>query len=378
MENVSTVPLTDDQHFLLHLITGTYFAPDLKDEIPRKSPLQRRAERLPQYGPNALSGSRMKTAMMECVYYYVLRKAQPSVLVKQSCFLRYIHGGRPVSIDKSLKYPSFDDLFPPGLHARSHDTIDNVVFINNPYTDYLKARDVERFRRLTGLDDFLFDRENAMLHIFEDLYDIKVHEASNSTITCNNGHPSSEMTTAATSFVEDLDQGMIFVPSRPSVEEWGDMIGAVKFGFAVTGSAARGHVGPVLGLMDIGEAEDSYLFRVSLPGVKRDERDFNCEVESDGTVIINGVTVTGERIVGDFNCEVESDGTVIINGVTVTGERIVVKSSQAFEMKSHNLSPPGPFSISFKLPGRVDPQRFHGTFATDGILEGIAFKASAS
>ncbi|KAL3614147.1 hypothetical protein CASFOL_042221 [Castilleja foliolosa] len=349
MENVPTLALTDDQHFLLLLITGIYFAPDLKDDTPHKSPLQRRAEHLPQYGPNTLSGSRMKISMLEYVYYYIMRKAQQSALVKQSCFLRYIHGARPMSIDNSLKYPSFDNLFPPELHPRSHDTIDNIVFINDPNTDYLQARDVERFKRLTGLDDFLFDKENTMLHIFEDLHNVKVHEASNSTTTCNNDDcPSSKLTTA--SFVEDLDQGMIFVPSRPSVEEWGDMIFAVKFGFGVTGSAGRGNVGPVLGLMDIGEAEDSYLFRVSLPGVRRDERDFNCEVESDGTVIIKGVTVTGERI--------------------------IVKSSQTFEMKSQNLSPPGPFSISFKLPGRVDPQRFHGTFATDGILEGIAFKAS--
>lgn len=59
----------------------------------------------------------------------------------------------------------------------------------------------------------------------------------------------------------------------------------------------------------------------------------------------------------------------------MTGERIVEKYSQAFEMRSQNLCPPGPFSISFKLPGPVDPHQFHGTFATDGILEGIALKA---
>lgn len=80
-------------------------------------------------------------------------------------------------------------------------------------------------------------------------------------------------------------------------------------------------------------------------------------------------------ISGEFSCEVESDGTVIIKGLTVTGERVVEKYSQVFKMRSQNLCPPGPFCISFKLPGAVDPQQFHGTFATDGILEGIALKA---
>lgn len=59
----------------------------------------------------------------------------------------------------------------------------------------------------------------------------------------------------------------------------------------------------------------------------------------------------------------------------MTGERRVERYSQVFEMRSQNLCPSGPFSISFKLPGPVDPQHFHGTFATDGILEGIAMKA---
>jgi len=64
---------------------------------------------------------------------------------------------------------------------------------------------------------------------------------------------------------------MLFLPSRPTKKEWCDIVAATKSGFALTGSAAIGQVGPTIGLMDIGECEDSYLFRVSLPGVKRDE-----------------------------------------------------------------------------------------------------------
>lgn len=77
---------------------------------------------------------------------------------------------------------------------------------------------------------------------------------------------------------------------------------------------------------------------------------------------------------GEFSCEVESDGKVLIRGVTVSGGKTVYRYSQTFEMQSQNLCPPGQFSISFTLPGPVDPQQFSGTFGTDGILEGIVMK----
>ncbi|KAK6159900.1 hypothetical protein DH2020_003281 [Rehmannia glutinosa] len=322
MENVFSVQLTDDQYFLIYLIMGVYFAPDLKDGTPHKSALQRRAEGLPQYNANDLAGTRIKTTVMENVYYYVLRKADQSVVVKQPSLRQFIHGSF-----------QFDDLFPPKLHRRSqfenrHDsTVDNVVFINNPETDYIKARDIERFKRLTGLRDFLLDRS--------------VQCCTYSRIT------GFYIMSKCKSLMIQCD--IMSMLNVSIMEEWSNIVGTIKSGFALTGSAARGYVGPALGLMDIGESEDSYLFRVSLPGVKRDEREFSCEVESDGTVIIKGMTVTGERI--------------------------VEKYSQVFEMQSQNLCPPGPFSISFKLPGPVDPRQFHGTFSTDGILEGIAFKA---
>ena len=77
---------------------------------------------------------------------------------------------------------------------------------------------------------------------------------------------------------------------------------------------------------------------------------------------------------GEFSCEVENDGKVLIKGVTMTGESTVYRHSQVFEMQTQNLCPPGHFSISFKLPGPVDPQQFSGNFGTDGILEGIVMK----
>lgn len=63
---------------------------------------------------------------------------------------------------------------------------------------------------------------------------------------------------------------MVFLPSQPPQEEWENLIAATKGGVGLTGSASMGKIGPVIGLVDIGECEDSYFFRVSLPGVVRD------------------------------------------------------------------------------------------------------------
>lgn len=71
--------------------------------------------------------------------------------------------------------------------------------------------------------------------------------------------------------VERGNPTMVYFPSHPTAEEWANITAASKSGIALTGSAAMGKVGPVIGLMDVGECEDAYLFRLALPGVKRDE-----------------------------------------------------------------------------------------------------------
>lgn len=44
----------------------------------------------------------------------------------------------------------------------------------------------------------------------------------------------------------------------------------------VTGTAREGTVGPAIGHVDIGVSESAYLFRVALPGVRKD----NCKILS--------------------------------------------------------------------------------------------------
>ncbi|KAM0056108.1 putative alpha crystallin/Hsp20 domain, HSP20-like chaperone, increased DNA methylation [Helianthus debilis subsp. tardiflorus] len=374
-DNSSERTLTDDQFFLLYFIMGTYFGPDLKHE-PQKSVFQRRAEGLTPYSPETLANSCMKTVEVERIYYYILRKADKSVVLTLPFLQQFLHGNLSTSTEtKTPPRPQFDDLFPPNLHPHSiskgqYETINNIVLISDPQIEYVRPEYLERFKRLTKLDDLRLDKDEARFHTFVDgkvLYNIDVKEAEyhkeirpvsctdtppihtdNGALSlCGSGHCVS--TGVNVGALAELGSDMILVRSKPSREEWVNMLNATNGGCLLTGSATMGQIGRSIGNIDIGECEDSYLFRVSLPGVKRDEREFSCEVEDDGKVSIRGVTVTGEKTVYRFD--------------------------QIFEMQSQKLCPPGHFSVSFKLPGPVDPEQFSGNFGTNGILEGIVMKA---
>ncbi|KAK9732585.1 hypothetical protein RND81_04G007900 [Saponaria officinalis] len=149
--------------------------------------------------------------------------------------------------------------------------------------------------------------------------------------------------------VEAPKPALVFFPTQPTKEECDNILSVKGDGICLSGSAAYGTYGPVLGKVDIGEDGDSYIFRVSLPGVARE----------------------------DFTCDVNPDGKILIKGVTTTGEKVVYKHSMKFEMLSQNLCPPGPFSISFKLPGPVDSQHFTAHFGIDGVFEGLIKKKKA-
>ncbi|KAF7805133.1 increased DNA methylation 2-like [Senna tora] len=386
----------DDLHFLLYFIMGTYFGPDIKGERTQKSVSQRIVEGLPPYTSDQLTCSFMKIVELEHVYYHILRKADKSVIIKLSSLRQYFQGNiSGLGYNGATNYPQFTDLFPPELHPQyrfknRYKIIENIVFIDNPETSYIKREDIERFKRLSGLEDFQMDTDPARLHYsLDDSAQNKgaVREAEpNGKMPPSQSCSSSRKARSSDNFSrrdclqhvnslepfssvpyngpnmcnrlalspeddsnpERVGPAMIFLPSHPTKQELSEIVAATKSGFALTGSAAMGKVGPIIGLMDIGECEDSYLFRVSLPGVKRDE--------------------------SDFSCEVDTHGKVLIRGVTTTGEKTVCRYSQVFEMQTQNLCPPGHFSISFQLPGPVDPYQFSGNFGTDGILEGIVMK----
>lgn len=200
-----------------------------------------------------------------------------------------------------------------------------------------------RFAKTTGIDEP--EHVNPQQHVLDVAPLNSMPYIGPSTPPSDFGSTPSKQETEAG---ENVGPTLIFLPSYSSREELENIISETKTGVALTGVAALGKVGTGIGAVDIAESDDSYTFRVALPGVARDEKDFTCDINPDGMVTIKGVTTTGEKT--------------------------VCKQNQVFQMITQNLSPPGHFSISFKLPGPVNTEDFSGKFGTDGMLEGLVKK----
>ncbi|KAI3797313.1 hypothetical protein L1987_32569 [Smallanthus sonchifolius] len=139
---------------------------------------------------------------------------------------------------------------------------------------------------------------------------------------------------------------MIYLPEQPTEKEMNDIMSASTHGVLVTGSAASGIIGPLMGSFDLSESDDSLLFRVALPGVSNDEK---------------------------FKCEIQADGRIKIQGVTNTGEKKVHANNMVFEMHTQNLCPPGDFAVTFHLPANVDASTLKHVL-DNGVLEGVVKK----
>ncbi|KAI7747863.1 hypothetical protein M8C21_027435 [Ambrosia artemisiifolia] len=145
--------------------------------------------------------------------------------------------------------------------------------------------------------------------------------------------------------IDSSSDGPFVMPfiSIPKVEEHNS-----KASIILTGTARKGELGPPVGAVDIGISKNAYFFQVALPGVKKDP--------------------------GQFSCEIERNGMVHVRGETSTGGKTVTRHSRVFEMKFQQQAPPGPFTLSFSLPGPVDPRLFYPNFRSDGIFEAIVIK----
>lgn len=388
---------TNDQRFLLVFILGTYFGPDLREEIPRKSAVQRVCMGLPPYSADDLGGSFFKLSEIESIYYYALRNSHPSARVKLQSLYKFLQGHLAPPVKENLEdVRQFTAFFPPHLHRQSrykgtYKVIESMVFIDDPDMTYLKEDDIERFKRLSGLPDLALDREDARnfqhgqrndrdderqarfqamavahgqlqdpgapqhpLVIMDSTVDKRKRRKRESQLDILSlpsplpgGVPQKE---EKSDWAPSNKTGpaMLLLPSLPSLDQWNTVINTTKPVITFTGTAAARNAGPLIGLVDIGISEDAYLFRTALPGVRKEEGAFKCEVECDGKVMIKGTTTTG-------------------------GDRIV-RQNGVFLMQTQYLCPPGPFTVSFSLPGPVEPNQFTGTFGSDGILEGIVVK----
>ncbi|XP_028791932.1 increased DNA methylation 3-like isoform X1 [Neltuma alba] len=375
----SVKPLISDAEFLLNFIMSTYLGPDVKSDEPRCSAAQRLGAGLPPYTLSALGPSYVSISLLERLYYFVLRDAQPDQVLERNLLHMYLKGELSLPSCGSVEEcQQFTSIFPLNLHEQiwypdSFRIVKGVVLIIDPVASYMKQEDIKRFKYLTGVNSLKIDI-NACLH---------AQLGSQAGKEVEHKHVNKDQTTISNEECPQFQQKhkQKCILDSPSITEYPGVFPIKQHGkrdpskrvcksngptlmpvlripdaedcdidasLHLAGTARRGLLGPPVGVVDIGISKVAYLFRVSLPGVMKDHA-------------------------SQFNCEVESDGRVHIQGL-LSGGRTIKKNSRVFQMKIQHLCPPGPFTLSFSLPGPVDPRLLALNFRSDGIFEAVVIK----
>ncbi|GAV65836.1 hypothetical protein CFOL_v3_09350 [Cephalotus follicularis] len=378
---------SNDRYFLLSFVMSTYLGPDVFSDNPRCSASQRLAMGLPPYSSKNLGNSFVSISQLESLYYYVLKNAHPSLILKPNDLYKYLKGNLLLPRSGLLgNFRQFTSYFPLNLHEHkrysgSYEIVKGIVIVNDPVTSYMIKEELERFKCLSGMDNLEIDKIISLCYqhgydkgkekgeqngitaseeiISEDICNrnsnssAKFQEIYNRTQNC--GHLPLQafprMTPVSNRYIvegalqrncESDEPTMMPLMTLPRLE---DCVSDTSI--VLGGTAAQCIAGPPVGVMDIGISKTAYFFRASLPGVRRDYSEFSCEIEPDGKVHIKGST---------------------------TGGKTVKKRSRVFQMKFQQLCPPGPFTLTFSLPGPVDPRLFSPTFRSDGVFEGVIIK----
>lgn len=385
-----TVPVKrtfNDQHFLLNFIMSTYLGPDVFFDNPRRSASQRLAEVLPPYTSNSLSFSFVSFSQLESLYYYVVRNANPDLVVEPAVFHMYLKGIMPLPSSELLEdCQQFTSFFPLNIHEHKrysghYEIVKGIVLIDDPVTSFIKKEDLVRFRFLSGMDNLKIDKIKSLCYEHEykkrkedgkqnymknskataagNISDGNHNSSSQSQETCMERQPNKPLPVLALAHPVSVSNHHIL---RGAFQKTCNTDGpavmpllTVPIGeecmldasVTLTGTVTKGMVGPPIGVVDIGISKLAYFFRVALPGVRRDYSHFSCEIESDGKVHIQGST---------------------------SGGKTIRKSSRVFHMRLHQTCPPGQFTLDFSLPGPVDPRLFSPDFRCDGIFEAVVIK----
>ncbi|KAK7246842.1 hypothetical protein RIF29_41712 [Crotalaria pallida] len=379
--SVTVKPPIADRKFLIDFIITAYLGPDLKSPNPKSSVLQRLFSASPPYTSTDLGPSYVSISLLERLYYYLLKDASSDLVLNPDTLHLYLKGKLSLpDSDFTQDTPQFTTFFPSDLHQQiwypdSFRVVKGVVLIDDPVVTCVKEEDVNRFRALTGVHTFKLNLNECLSfhirHLPSNGGDGNGAKKVQETVT-NGGCGSAQVQQVHKRKynVDDTLKISQFPSATPTKEKAkGDcskkmcksdgptvmpLVSIPDFddcdqdsSVVLTGTARRGPLGPSVGVVDIGTSKVAYLFRVSLPGVK--------------------------KLCDQFSCEIESDGRVHIRGL-LSGGKTITKQSRVFKMKIRQLCSPGPFTLSFSLPGPVDPRLFAPNFRSDGIFEGVVIK----
>ncbi|XP_027344480.1 increased DNA methylation 3 isoform X2 [Abrus precatorius] len=294
-----------DRKFLIDFIITTYLGPDVNSHDPKCSVIQRRKDGFPPYALSDLGPSYVSISFLERLYYYLLRDAFPQLILDLNMFHMYLKGKLFLPTSHFTEdSPQFTSFFPLDLHHQiwypdSFRIVKGVVLIDDPSVLCIKEENLNRFRSLTGSSTlklnlteclrFQLDLQtskpgggNCMNKVAETVPNggcqsskfqeepkqkyiddtLPVPEFPHVYSTRNNakGDPLKNM-------CKSDGHGPTLMPllSVPDTDDCDQDSYPI-----LTGTARRGLFGPSVGVVDIGISKVAYLFRVSLPGVKKD------------------------------------------------------------------------------------------------------------
>ncbi|KAJ0087553.1 hypothetical protein Patl1_09345 [Pistacia atlantica] len=245
-----------DQYFLLNFIMGSYLGPDVYSDNPRRSAFQRLAEGLPPYTSKNLGFSFVSISQLESLYYYVLRNAHRSLVLKPDVLHMYLKGNMPLP---SSELPDdcwqFTSFFPTNIHAHkryseNYEIVKGIALIDHPVTSYMKKENLERFKHLSSMNDLKIDKIKSLS--YEHGYQ-KSQEKGGANCVKDSGKMAAGGTSngnvnSSAKFQETCD-GPVMMPllSVPDVEEC-----TSDASITLTGTATMGIAGPPVGVVDIG------------------------------------------------------------------------------------------------------------------------------
>lgn len=292
---------------------STYLGPDVYSDNPRRSASQRLAERLPPYTSKNLGVSFVSFPQLESLYYYVLKNAHPGLFVNPSMLHMYLKGIMP---SRSSEHPEgcrqFTSFFPMSVHGHKkysghYEVVKGIVLIDDPVTSFMKTEDLKRFRYLSGMDDLKIDKIKSLCHEHgyqkyqqeqeQDClkYSKEIAAAGNISKRNHNSsekcHETCKEIRSFNPLCEPVLPHVVLVPKHHTADSAFQKTSKVDgpammplltipningcvsdVSITLTGTAAKGIVGPPIGIVDIGISRPAYFFRVALPGVRRDYR----------------------------------------------------------------------------------------------------------
>ncbi|KAF3593402.1 hypothetical protein DY000_02023867 [Brassica cretica] len=396
--------LSSDPYFLVNFIMSHYLGPDVFSDIPRCSASQRLSKRLPPYTPKQIGSSSLTVAQLQNLYYYVLRNASSSLLLHPDMVLMYLKGYLPMEPSGELR--QFTHYFPTSLHPQkryspSLEIVKGIVVIDDPVVAFISKDELQRFRCLSRVDDLKIDRVMSLsplpVKMLDESRGAEKECLSNGEVTSNGLVSDQELQDTSKRKRVEKEVAVCVnsdqiperlsgdIPQRKGTEQEEPMSNGLVTNQDCNSSAQPPET--CKRKKDEEEAAQASCGVISKTPERfretykrrRFKNSSTKEKNKNGESLVErDKTDPPLVIVPPAMKECDAEPTVVTKGTasrgTSIGQKTIERHSRVFKMNSQKPCPPGPFKLSFSLPGPVDPRFVSPNFRSDGIFEAVVIR----